>query len=502
MSNNQESYYNKLRNKFSFHLKGSGSSLFKENDVAKAEDEILKSLKFLNDIKMYFPASVSGDQFKEDFNEAFTMYFKVLESKEDEAQLVSFALELSEHEDLQEDLCEVVKGLISKILTRPGQVAGQSQSERILGLVCMVRSSHSRALLLIELNNQAVFHSLPDLPAREAMSVTEVTEVVGLMRQSRGKAEILSWLLRTPWTSAPLDTEHLLTKCLLICSESEELLEIAMEVLTKYINLLVSPENVDCHWRCGEVVLGLGDRVKLQVSHTTNTHVTERWLAGLFLVSLVIKNTSAHILLTEQLLQMLIHQGKLSHLKLHLTSLKDSKSQHSPLVLKAIFLSELSSRHFQGAANILVEIARDEENHWKTGGERREWLCSLIVYITDEKCLLGRESLAHLVSCLAGRTFHLSLPVLEFCLVLAVRLGQGSLAHLAALILTDCKNTGDWLKGAESCTAGLCWSLGLSSLSSSPLTSLTLWRMVGAMSPLSDPRKVSNTSHCNDDRKL
>ena len=48
-------------------------------------------------------------------------------AKEDEAELVSFSLELSEHENLEEARCEVVKALISKILSRYGQLSIRSQ---------------------------------------------------------------------------------------------------------------------------------------------------------------------------------------------------------------------------------------------------------------------------------------------------------------------------------------------------------------------------------------
>ena len=75
------------------------------------------------------------DMYKEDFNLAFTMYFKVLESKdvdslEDEAELVSLTLDLSDHEDMLEDRCEVLKGLISKILTRYRGPAANSQRDK------------------------------------------------------------------------------------------------------------------------------------------------------------------------------------------------------------------------------------------------------------------------------------------------------------------------------------------------------------------------------------
>ena len=123
MSQLKDSNYMKIKSKFSFHLKASGSFLFRENtDVLKAEEEIKECLKFLNEMRRTCHPCVT-DMYKEDFNLAFTMYFKVLESKdvdslEDEAELVSLTLDLSDHEDMLEDRCEVLKGLISKILTR------------------------------------------------------------------------------------------------------------------------------------------------------------------------------------------------------------------------------------------------------------------------------------------------------------------------------------------------------------------------------------------------
>merc|ERR550517_1876021 len=134
------------------------------------------------------------------------MYFKVLESKdvdslEDEAELVSLTLDLSDHEDMLEDRCEVLKGLISKILTRYRGPAANSQRDRIINLVSLMSSRHTQSLILIELHNQTqVFHSLPTLPLMQEVSFSEANELLGLIRQSRGTCHLLSWLLDTPWT--------------------------------------------------------------------------------------------------------------------------------------------------------------------------------------------------------------------------------------------------------------------------------------------------------------
>ena len=488
MSQLKDSNYMKIKSKFSFHLKASGSFLFRENtDVLKAEEEIKECLKFLNEMRRTCHPFVT-DVYKEDFNQAFTMYFKVLESKdvdslEDEAELVSLTLDLSDHEDMLEDRCEVLKGLISKILTRYRGPTANSQRDRIVNLVSLMSSRHTQSLILIELHNQTqVFDSLPTLPLMQEVSFSEATELVGLIRQSRGTSHLLSWLLDTPWTfSSPLQTEEVLTKCLWICGESEELLEIAMKVLTRYIRLLVSDQNAACQWKCCKVFLGLGRKFLHLVHGDVNTEDTEKWLEGLAIVSLVMGNHSAHLDYIEHLLKTLIQQGKLSKLKRHLSALKDG---HSPVILSALFLSQLFTGDCEGASTTLDQIAKAKS--FKSGSEKRACLSSLVDLVTAERCQLDRRVSLQLMDCLVTACFHCSVTVLEFSLLLAPRLD--CVAQLAWRLLTDSGGLA-WARGADSRTWGLCWQLGLTS--PSPLTRLSLHRLVGLMLPPSDPRKVS-----------
>ena len=475
-----------LRKQFSFHMQGCGNLLLSgEGEVSKAHEEIKIALQYLNQIRLSFPSTITSRRFKEDIIEAFTMLFKVLETKEEDSseaedEMVAYALELFDHEDLKEERSEVMKGLISQILKSYDQ--SELQNQRILSLVSLISSHQAQSLILIEVNNQTeLFRGIPALPQRQEMTFPQTEELVSLIRQSRDQLHLLLWLLQTPWTfDTPLQTEEILAKCLLICTENDDLYDTAMVVMSRYVNLIVSESDVD--WRHCRVVLGLGEKIRLEISEKISREGTEEWLSCLQIISVVLGDTSHYLSYTEQLLDNLIQQGKLSQIKPRLASLK---TEPSLFILKAFILSEVSENCCE-AGRRLDEITRSE--HLKTEDEVREWLGSLLLLLMDERRLVSRETLVQLLASLADAGFHWNIFLLEFCLMLSLRLE--SVDQLAWRILTDAQRW-DLVEGSKTRTADLCMSLCLSSCY--PITRLSLTRLVGCLLAQTDPRKVSVT---------
>ena len=464
-------------------MQGCGNLLLSgEGKVSKAREEIKIALQYLNQIRLAFPSTVTSQRFKDDIIEAFTMFFKVLETKKEdslevEAEMVAYALELCDHEDLKEGRTEVMKGLISLIVKSYDK--SDNQNQRILCLVNLISSLHAQSLILIEVNNQTeLFRGLPVLPQRQEMTFMETEELVSLIRQSRDQSHLLLWLLNTPWTfHTPLQMEDILSKCLLICSENDDLYNNAMVVMSRYVKLIVSERDVD--WRCCTVVLGLGEKIRLEITEKISREDTEEWLSCLQIISVVLGDTSHYLSYTEQLLDNLIQQGKLSQMK---TSLATLRTEPSLFIWKAFILSEVSENWCE-AGRQLDEITRIE--HFKTGDEVREWLGSLLLLLTDERRLVSREALVQLLASLADAGFHWNLFLLEFGLMLSLRLE--SVDQLVWRILTDAQKW-DLLEGSKTRTADLCRNLCLSS--SSPFTRLSLTRLEGIMLSQRDPRKV------------
>merc|ERR1719347_1170900 len=95
----------------------------------------------------------------------------------------------------------------------------KSPAEKILGLIGLINSAFSQALLLIEINNRGeVFEVLPSLPVIENLSHSQLKQLMTLLSRSREKEKIISWLLETEWNCEPFEKERILVQCLLLSS--------------------------------------------------------------------------------------------------------------------------------------------------------------------------------------------------------------------------------------------------------------------------------------------
>ena len=303
-----------LRRTVYSHLRKSEDLLLIQK-MTEALEEVSKALDTLQEIRSFVVENNEPD-YRYDLSTALQLKTKIIriqeEGMEDETELLEEALELSSHDE--ELRLEVVKFAIKNILIGEEEVmlmpdSRKSPAEKILGLIGLVNSAFSQALLLIEINNrEEVFEVLPSLPVIENLSHSQLKQLMTLLSRSREKEKIISWLLETEWSCEPLEKERILVQCLLLSSR-EARVETSFTIFGLYTQLTIPQQKVK--WEYVGVVLSQCDKMILKMTEEkSHSPLLEKWLGGAALLASVFQRSKAYQHFAKHLLTHFLKEGK------------------------------------------------------------------------------------------------------------------------------------------------------------------------------------------------
>ena len=300
-------------------------NLLDSRQLDEAFKQVREALETIQELRRFVDERREAE-FKYDLSLALQLQTQICRLREEDPEydreLLTEALELSKHDE--ELKVNVIKFAINSILDAEeglGSMPNSAETVRVrgklVGLVGLINSAFTQTLLLIELNNRNIFQVFPVLPRLEDLSHSQLSQLLRLASRSREIDKIISSLLEMDscsWACNPSETEQILVKMLLLCSQAgSQAVETGLLVLSRYSQLLTADPSME--WSYTGVVLVLSDRLSLQLSGLGQAgyQVWEKWLAGLISFANVFgKSKESHFAL--HLLTVFLKQGKFSEI--------------------------------------------------------------------------------------------------------------------------------------------------------------------------------------------